>query len=87
MDFRSDNTHGFSPEIIAALERANRGTMASYGDDAITARVRDRCRELFECDLDVFPVVTGTAANALAIASMTPPDDRSFVTRRAHIRS
>lgn len=85
MDFRSDNTHGFSPEIIAALERANRGTMASYGDDAITARVRDRCRELFECDLDVFPVVTGTAANGLAIASMTPPDGRIVCHHDAHI--
>ena len=85
MDFRSDNTHGFSPEIIEALERANRGTMASYGDDAITARVRDRCRELFECDLDVFPVVTGTAANALSLASMTPPDGRIVCHHDAHI--
>lgn len=85
MDFRSDNTHGCSPEILEALARANRGTMASYGDDVITARVRDRCRELFECDLDVFPVMTGTAANALSIASMTPPDGRIVCHHDAHI--
>ena len=85
MDFRSDNTHGISPEIIDALALANRGTMAAYGDDAITARVRDRCRELFECDLDVFPVVTGTAANALSIAAMTPPDGRIVCHHDAHI--
>jgi threonine aldolase len=85
MDFRSDNTHGVSPEIIEALARANCGTMASYGDDAITARVRDRCRELFECDLEIFPVVTGTAANALSIASMTPPDGRIVCHHDAHI--
>ncbi len=73
MDFRSDNTHGCSPEILEALARANRGTMSSYGDDEITARVRERCREIFQCDLEVFPVVTGTAANALSLAAAVPP--------------
>jgi Threonine aldolase len=86
MDFRSDNTHGCSPEIIEALARANAGTMASYGDDEITARVRDRCRELFECDLDVFPVLTGTAGNALSIAAMTPSSGSIVCHEEAHIR-
>jgi len=86
IDFRSDNTHGCSPEILEALTRANRDTMSSYGDDAITARVRDRCRELFECDLDVFPVLTGTAGNALSIASMTPSSGSIVCHEDAHIR-
>ena len=72
IDFGSDNTHGCSPEILEALARANAGTMSSYGDDEITARVRERCREIFECDLEIFPVLTGTAGNALSIAAMTP---------------
>lgn len=71
-DFRSDNTQGCSPEVLEALARAARGTATSYGGDEITNRVRARCRELFECDLEIFPVVTGTAGNALAIAAMTP---------------
>src|SRR5258708_33941798 len=85
MDFRSDNTHGCSPEIVEALVRANRATMTSYGDDAVTARLRDRCCELFGCDVDVFPVLTGTAANALSIASMTTPASRSVCHSAAPI--
>jgi threonine aldolase len=85
IDFRSDNTHGCSPEILEALMRASAGTMSSYGDDEITARVRDRCREIFECDLKVFPVLTGTAGNALSIASMTPASGAIVCHEEAHI--
>lgn len=72
MDFRSDNTHGASAEIVDALLRANEGRVTSYGEDAWTERVRERCSAIFETDVDVFPVVTGTAANALGIAAMQP---------------
>ena len=84
-DFRSDNTHGASPEILEALTRAAAGTMTSYGGDAITARVRERCREIFEHDVEIFPVLSGTAGNALAIASMTPPWGGVFCHDDAHI--
>jgi len=85
IDFRSDNTHGCSPEILEALARANAGTMSSYGDDEITARVRERCREIFECDLEVFPVLTGTAGNALSIAAMTPASGTIVCHEEAHV--
>lgn len=84
-DFRSDNTHAASPEILEALTRANRGTMTSYGGDEITARVRERCREIFETDVEIFPVLTGTAGNALAIAAMTPPTGEVLCHEDAHI--
>jgi threonine aldolase len=84
-DFRSDNTHGASPEIVDALARAAGGTITSYGGDAITARVRERCRAIFETEVEIFPVLTGTAANALAIASMTPPWGGVFCHKDAHI--
>jgi threonine aldolase len=86
IDFRSDNTHGCSPEILEALARANAGTMSSYGDDEITARVRERCREIFECDLEIFPILTGTAGNALSIAAMTPASGSIVCHEEAHIR-
>jgi threonine aldolase len=85
IDFRSDNTHGASPEIVEAIARAAQGTVTSYGEDAITARVRDRCREIFECDLEIFPVISGTAANALSLAAMTPPWGGVFCHDDAHI--
>jgi threonine aldolase len=84
-DFRSDNTQGASPEIFEALARAGAGTMASYGRDEITDRVRARCCELFETEVEIVPVVTGTAGNALAIASMTPPGGVILCHEDAHI--
>ena len=68
--FASDNNAGICPEAFAALESANRGHAPSYGEDAWTARASNLLRELFETDCEVFFVFTGTAANALAVASM-----------------
>ena len=85
LDFRSDNVVGVSPAIMAALERANSGSDTSYGGDAATARLTARLRELFETDCAVFPVATGTAANALALASAVPPFGAVYCHHEAHI--
>ncbi len=85
-DFRSDNTLGASPEIFDAIARANTGSMTSYGGDEITERVRVRCSEIFGREADVFPVLTGTAGNALALAAMTPPWGAIFCHEDAHIQ-
>jgi threonine aldolase len=85
VNFRSDNVSGASPEIVEAIARANRDFATSYGDDDVTARLRRRCCELFETEVDVVPVVTGTAANALSIASITPPWGVAFAHTHAHM--
>jgi len=85
IDFRSDNTHGSAPEILEALARASGGTTTSYGEDPISARLRDRCRAIFETDCDVVPVLTGTAGNSLAVATLTPPWGAVFCHEDAHI--
>jgi len=59
--------------------------MTSYGGDEITARVRQRCCELFETEVDAFPVLTGIAANALAIGVLTPPGGKIVCHAEAHI--
>jgi len=84
-DFRSDNVTAVSPEIMDALAAANTGTMASYGGDEITARLQGRMSELFERDVAVFPVLTGTAANVLSLTTLTPPLGSVFCQREAHI--
>jgi threonine aldolase len=61
-NFHSDNDAGVAPEILAALVRATDGMAYSYGEDAISKRVHERFRDVFETELEVFPVVTGTAA-------------------------
>ena len=85
-DFRSDNVLGGSAEVVDAIARAAAGTMTSYGGDEITARVRKLCSAIFERDVDVFPVVSGTAGNALAIAALTPPWGAVFCHEDAHIQ-
>lgn len=86
MDFRSDNTLGCSPEIVEALTRASEGSLSPYGNDEITARVRQRVREVFEHDsLEILPVLTGTGGNSLAIATMTPPWGAVFCHADAHV--
>src|ERR1700736_3585599 len=73
MNFASDNTAGVAPAILNAIAQANDGYALGYGGDEVTARVEQRFAELFEHEVAVFLVPTGTAANALALAQFTPP--------------
>jgi threonine aldolase len=73
MNFASDNAAGIAPEILAAVARANEGPALAYGHDDWTARLERRFADMFERDVAVFLVATGTAANALALAHLTPP--------------
>ena len=86
MRFASDNTSGAAPEIMAAIVKANEGYEHSYGADAAMARVTEQIREIFEAPQAVVHLVaTGTAANALAIATHCPPWGAVFCHRHAHI--
>lgn len=86
MNFCSDNVAGIAPEILAAITATNAaGAMSSYGGDAVTARVEAKLSEVFERKVWAFPVVTGTAANALALSVMTPPYGAVYCHPEAHI--
>ena len=85
MNFASDNAAGIAPEILAAIARANEGHALAYGQDRWTERVECRLAEMFEHEVAVFLVSTGTAANALALAHLTPPWGAVLCHREAHI--
>ena len=85
MNFCSDNTTCAAPEIMAALVAANHGQAAPYGEDDITTGLADLYGALFETEVAVFPVGTGTAGNALALSLMTPPYGAIYCHREAHI--
>lgn len=86
MRFASDNTSGAAPEVMAALVRANDGYDRSYGADAIMGRVTVLVREIFEApEAVVHLVATGTAANALAIATHCAPWGAVFCHSHAHV--
>jgi threonine aldolase len=86
-DFRSDNTSGVAPQILDALAGAAHGAAAPYGDDAWTARLTETLSGLFETEVAVFPVATGTAANTLALASLTPPFGAIYCHVESHVNT
>jgi threonine aldolase len=85
MNFASDNAAGIAPEILAAISKANEGAALAYGGDALTRRVEERLADIFDHELAVFLVSSGTAANALALAQLTEPWGAVFCHREAHI--
>ncbi len=85
MNFLSDNVHGIDEAILAAMVARAAGTASSYGEDELTGKVEARFREIFGCDLRVFPVTTGTAANALSLSLYTPPHGTVFCHAQAHV--
>ncbi|WP_448203067.1 threonine aldolase family protein [Azospirillum sp. sgz302134] len=86
-DFRSDNVAGAAPEIINALAAASIGSANPYGDDALTASVTQRLSATFETEVAVFPVATGTAANALALSALVPSYGAVYCHEDSHINT
>ena len=85
MNFNSDNVHGVDEAILDALREANTGTARAYGYDDWTLAAEARLREVFETDVAAFLVVTGTAANSLALAACCPPYGAIVCHHEAHI--
>ena len=86
IEFRSDNAAGVAPEIMQAMVAANTGTAIAYGADEVTAALERRVREVFEHETArVFPVTSGTAANALSLSAMCPPWGAVLCHHTAHI--
>jgi threonine aldolase len=73
MNFASDNVVGASRPVLDALIAANDGAQPAYGADAYSARAEAMLAEVFEHEVTAFLVTSGTAANALAVAALTPP--------------
>jgi threonine aldolase len=87
LNFRSDNVATVAPEILRALDAANHGLAASYGDDEYSALLNRKFSELFETEVTVFPVSTGTAANALSLATCARPYGGIYCHEEAHINT
>lgn len=84
-NFGSDNVTPACEAVMQALLEANRGTAASYGADDITARLHARANEVFETEVAIFPVTTGTAANSLALSQIAAPFGAIYCYEGAHI--
>ena len=85
MNFRSDNTAGASEKVLAALIAANGGSQPSYGVDEFTQRAEAKLAAIFEREVAVFLVTTGSAANSLSLACLTPPWGAVLCHAESHI--
>ncbi|MDP9008101.1 MAG: low specificity L-threonine aldolase [Pseudomonadota bacterium] len=84
-NFSSDHVAPASDAIMAAVNKANDGFVTSYGGDDLTAKLQSVTSDLFERQVTVFPVVSGTAANALALSQIVPAFGAIYCYEAAHI--
>ncbi len=85
MRFASDNIHGASDRVMTALVKTNQGTSRAYGQDDETAQAADQFSTLFDHPCSVFLLTSGTAANALALASLMQPWGAVLTHEESHI--
>lgn len=85
MRFFSDNTGTAAPEMLAALLEANKGLVPAYGNDPWTHRLEECLSAYFGAPVRAFPVATGTAANSLSLATLSPSYGVIFAHEEAHI--
>jgi threonine aldolase len=85
MQFASDNWAGAAPEIVEAVAREASRHGAAYGESALDKAVERRFSEIFERDVAVFLVGTGSAANGLAMAAVNRPGGVVFCHRDSHM--
>ena len=84
-EFGSDNHSGVHPNIMKAMESANVGYTAAYGDDEYTAQAKKKFTEHFGKEIDVFFVGNGTAANILGINAVASSFHSIFCAESAHL--
>ncbi|MDA9878306.1 low specificity L-threonine aldolase [Candidatus Pelagibacter sp.] len=85
--FASDNVAGACPEVMDAIIKANEGDSTPYGNDQISTDLQDKFSEIFEKEVIVFPTASGTAANALALSTMTPSFGNIYCHKLSHINT
>jgi len=85
--FASDNSAGICPEALAAMQEANLGHAPGYGEDRWTTEAADLLRRTFEADCDVYFVFNGTAANSLALSSLTRSYHSVLCHETAHVET
>ena len=85
--FASDNVAGACPEVLDAILKANEGDSSPYGNDQVSAELQNKFSDIFEKEVIVFPIASGTAANALALATMTPSFGNIYCHKLSHINT
>jgi len=85
MFFASDNWAGAHPKIVANIAKHANGFLQAYGDSELDRAVRRRFNDIFEQEVAVFFVATGTAANALSMTACNRIGGVAFCHSEAHM--
>jgi threonine aldolase len=85
MHFSSDNWAGAHRNVAESLVRHAGGFEPAYGDGVLDQRVRERLSAIFEREVAVFFVGTGTAANSLALSLYGKSGGIAFCHASAHV--
>jgi len=85
MHFASDNWAGAHPGIAENLSRHAAGFASAYGSSELDRKVEQSFNDIFEREVAVFFVATGTAANSLAMSAAARPGGVFFAHREAHM--
>jgi len=86
-NFRSDNETPVAAAIMDAILDANQGTAWAYAEDDWSEKLDRAFSDLFRTEVIVLPVSTGTVANSIALATVTPPWGSVFCHSDAHIQN
>jgi threonine aldolase len=84
--FASDNNSGIHPEILNAISQANQGHAVGYGGDELTEKARQRFKQEFGEQTEVFFVFNGTGANVLGLSTLTQSFNSIICADTAHIQ-
>ena len=82
--FASDNWAGACPEVMQALVEANAEYAPAYGDDQYTAKAKLAFKKLFGAQSETYFVYNGTAANILALGSVSHSFNAVICSEHAH---
>ncbi|MCC9601536.1 low specificity L-threonine aldolase [Stieleria sp. JC731] len=85
MIFASDNWAGAANEIAESLRQHSEGFSPAYGESELDKKLEARFNDLFEREVAVFFVGTGTAANSLAMSAFNRPGGFVLCHREAHM--
>ncbi|OKH88937.1 low specificity L-threonine aldolase [Thalassospira sp. TSL5-1] len=85
MNFASDNVTPVCPEIQAAIDAQCQGNAPAYGGDDVSATLDHAFSDLFEREVAVIPVSTGTAANCISLSTLVSPYGGIVCHHEAHI--
>lgn len=87
MFFASDNWAGAHPAITEHLAKEAAGFASAYGTSDLDQRIEAEFNTIFEREVAVFFVATGTAANSLALASVSLAGGVTFCHSDAHVNA